>query len=111
MTTGSVVVPALDALPTTSGHRSPTAGSRNRISQPKYRRIPPPAGLDAIVSGSPYVQRVDLHTNGFLVVTGAEHGGSAPARRGEGQPAVERNPDQHPDRRAVGAGTRGSARA
>ena len=52
-------------------------------------------------------KRVDLHTNGLLIVAGAEHARGPAQRRRERQSVVARHPHQHPDHRAVTASAEG----
>ena len=76
--------------------------STNRIDHPITRRMPPPVKLRCRILALPYVQRVDLHPNGLLIVPRAEHTGGPPQRRGQREPVVARHPDQHPADRARG---------
>ena len=52
------------------------------------------------------MQRVDLHTNGRLVVAGAENAGGAAKCRGQFEAGVPGNSDQHAGHLGVAVGSR-----
>src|ERR1700759_4908477 len=65
----------------------------NRISHLSTRIKTPPRPP---AFASPYVQRVDLNTDGRLIVTSAEDSGCTPKCRGQTESGVSRYANEHP---------------
>src|ERR1700712_1580525 len=65
----------------TSGQSNPNMMSSNEIDHTIIRRMSPPEEPRCRSLALPYVQRVDLHPNGLLIVPRAEHPGGPPQRR------------------------------
>src|ERR1700712_1235752 len=78
----------------------------NRINHPKTRFTSPPLPPRPPCLASPYVQGVDLHTNGRLIVAGTEDARCAAERRGQTESGVPWHADEHPAHLglALGAG-------
>src|SRR6185312_11793348 len=94
-TTGSSAGASSEPPLNTSGHRSPNMMSTNGIDHPITRRMPPPVKLRCRILALPYVQRVDLHPNGLLIVPRAEHAGGPAQRRRQLQAVATWDTDQH----------------